>query len=112
MDKEGLTEKEARSEAKDLMLPKNRAVFLRDYKDFVETEIDLNHRHLYKEVINDIKKLVDNKHLKLDQAISRAVNSRKRKFYELLQPDESDSDDSDTEETDDSNTEENTEWQW
>ena len=108
MDKEGLTEKEARSEAKEQMLPKNRAVFLRVYKDFVKTEMDLNHSHLHKEVMLDVKKLVDNKHLKVSQAISRAVNSRKRKFNELLQEEESDSDESDTEDTDDSDKDEDT----
>lgn len=90
------------------MLPKNRAVFLRVYKDFVKTEMDLNHSHLHKEVMLDVKKLVDNKHLKVSQAISRAVNSRKRKFNELLQSEESDSDESDTEDTDDSDTDEDT----
>lgn len=109
MDKKDLTEKEARSEAKDLMLPKNRAVFLREYKDFVKTEMELNHSNLHKEVMLDVKKLMDIKHLKVNQAISRAVNSRKRKFDELLQPEESDSDESDVEDTDDSDTDENTE---
>ena len=108
MDNEGLTEKEAKSEAKEQMLPKNRAVFLRVYKDFVKTEMELHHSHLQKEVMLDVKKLVDNKHLKVSQAISRAVNSRKRKFDKLLQPEESDSDENDTEDTDDSDTDENT----
>ena len=91
------------------MLSKNRAVFLRDYKDFIQTKKELKHSHLHKEFLNDVKALMDKNELKLNKAVSRAVNSRKRKFDELLEPDESDSEESDTEEADDSATDENTE---
>ena len=84
-------------------------MLLRESKDFVKTEIELNHSHLHIEVLADVKKLVDNKHLKVSPAISRAVNSRKMKFDELLQPEETDSDESDTDGTGASDTDENTE---
>ena len=111
MDKEDVSEKEARSKAKEQMLPKNRNVFVRDYKEFVRTEMELKQSQLHKEVMDTVKSLMENKHLKLNQAISRAVNSRKRKFDELLEPAESDSDESDSEETDDTDDAEDSEWQ-
>ena len=111
MDKEDVSEKEGRSEVKEQMFPKNRNMFVRDYKEFVRTEIELKHSQLHKEVMDAVKSIVENKHLKLTQAILRAVNSRKRKFDELLEPDESDSDESDTEEPDGTDDDENSESQ-
>ena len=104
MDKEDVSEKEARSEATERMLPKNR-------NDFLRTEIELKQSQLHKEVMDAVKSLMENKNLKLNQAISRAVHSRKRKFNELLEPEESDSDESDTEETDDTDDDEDSESQ-
>ena len=109
MDQEDVSEEEARSEAKEHMLRKDRNVFIRDYKEFVRTEMELKQSQLHKEVIDNIKSLIENKHLKLGQAISRAINSRKRKFDELLEAEESDSDESDTEKTDDTDDEEDSE---
>ena len=109
IDKEDVSEKEARSEAKQHMLPKDRNVFIRDYKEFVRTEMELKQSQLHKEVIDNVKSLMENKHLKLGKAISRTINSRKRKFDELLEAEESDSDESDTEETDDTDDEEDSE---
>ena len=111
MDQEDVSEEEARSEAKEHMLRKDRNVFIRDYKEFVRTEMELKQSQLHKEVIDNIKSLIENKHLKLGQAISRAINSRKRKFDELLEAEESDSDESDTEKTDDTDDEEDSEQQ-
>lgn len=109
MDSEDLTEKEARNEATERMRSKYRALFLRDYKDFVQTEMELKHSRLHKEVLTDVKALMDKNKLKLSKAVSRAVNSRKRKFDELLEPDEeSDSEENDTEEADASDNDETT----
>ena len=105
MNTEDLTEKEARNEAKHQMLPKTRTVFLRDYKDFIQTEMELQHSELHREVINDVKSLMDKNGLELSKAISRVVNGRKRKFDELLEPEESD-DESDGAETDENDTDE------
>ena len=109
MDSEDLTEKEARNEATERMHSKYRAMFLRDYKDFVQTEMELKHSRLHREVLNDVKALMDKNELKLSKAVSRAVNSRKRKFDELLESDESDSEESDAEEADDSDNDVTTE---
>ena len=109
MDSEDLTEKEARNEATERMRSKYRALFLRDYKDFVQTEMELKHSRLHKNVLTDVKTLMDKNKLKLSKAVSRAVNSRKRKFDELLEPDEeSDSEENDTEEADASDNDETT----
>ena len=109
MDSEELTEKEARNEATERMRSKYRAVLLRHYKDFVQTEINLKQSRLHKEVLTDVKALMDKNKLKLSKAVSRAVNSRKRKFDELLESDEeSDSEENDTEEADDSDNDETT----
>ena len=105
INSEDLTQKEARNEAKHRMLPKTRTVFLRDYKDFVQTEMELQHSELHREVIHDVKSLMDKNGLELSKAISRVVNGQKRKFDELLEPEESD-DESDTAETDESDTDE------
>ena len=98
MDNEDVSEKEARSEAKEKMLSKDRNVFIRNYKDVLITETELKHSQLHKEVTDAVKSLMEKAHLQLNQAISRAANSRKRKFDELLEADESDTDESDTEE--------------
>ena len=83
MDSENLTEKDARNEATGRMRSKYRAVLLRDYKDFVQTEIELKQSRLHKEVLTDVKAVMDKNKLKLSKAVSRAVNSQKRKFDEL-----------------------------
>ena len=101
MDKEDISENEAREEAREQMLLKDRALFLRLYKDFLKTELDLKHSHLHKEILNEIKDLLEHESLSLEKAISHVLNGKKKKFDELLQSvEETDSDQSDIEESD------------
>ena len=106
MDSEHISEKEARTEAKELMLPRDRSLFLKEYKKVLENELKLRQSPLHREIKKDIDELINEKSLKTSLAISRVLNRRKRKFDELLKADDSDSEQDDESEDDESESDE------
>ena len=85
MDNE-ISENEAREEARAQMFLKDKALFLRLYKDFLKTELDLKHSHLLQEILDEIKGLLEHESLSLEKTISYVLNGKKKKkFDELLQ---------------------------
>ena len=102
MDSEHISEKEARTEAKELMLPRDKSLFLKEYKKVLENELKLRQSPLHREIKKDIDELINEESLKTSLAISRVLNKRKRKFDELLKADDSDSEQDDESEDDES----------
>ena len=78
MDNE-ISENEAREEARVQMFLKDKALFLRLYKDFLKTELDLKHSHLLEEILDEIKDLLEHESVSLEKTISYVLNGKKKK---------------------------------
>ncbi|MEW8543593.1 MAG: hypothetical protein AB2693_08650 [Candidatus Thiodiazotropha sp.] len=101
MDSENISEKDARAEVKELMLPRDRSLFLKEYTKVLEDEFKLRKSPLHREIKRDIDELMNEESLKTSLAISRVLNQRKRKFDELLEADDSDSEQDEESDNDD-----------
>ncbi|XP_056001847.1 coiled-coil domain-containing protein 1-like [Ostrea edulis] len=97
-----LTQREAREEVKDIMLPKDRALLLRKYKRILTLTSNLNKSKLHRGIREEVSSLMENTDIDVEKTISRVLNKHKQDFDELLDIDDNtDDEESDEEEESD-----------
>ncbi|KAK3092712.1 hypothetical protein FSP39_006378 [Pinctada imbricata] len=89
-----MSKKDAKEEASDIMLSKDRSLFMKKYKDFLMHMHELNASRLHRMIKQEIIELVAEKDVDIDQAIEQVIKRHRTDFDSLFgNYDESDDED-------------------
>ncbi|KAK3105224.1 hypothetical protein FSP39_020148 [Pinctada imbricata] len=102
-----MSKKDAKEEASDIMLSKDRSLFMKKYKDFLMHMHELNASRLHRMIKQEIIELVADHDVHIDQAIEQVIKRHRTDFDSLFE-NYDDSDDEDGSE-DDMDTKDNNE---
>ena len=102
---ENVSKEEARQEASDLMLSKDKTLLMKKYKNFLVHMYDLNASKLHRDIRKEISDLVTNNSLDIETAAARVIKQHKADFDSLFEDyehsEDEDDDDDDSMEADD-----------
>ena len=82
---ENLSKEEARQEASDLMLSKDKSLFMKKYKALLVHIYDLNQSKLHRDIRKEISELVENKSVDIETAAARVIKQHKSDFDSLFE---------------------------
>ncbi|KAK3084610.1 hypothetical protein FSP39_016240 [Pinctada imbricata] len=102
-----MSKKDAKEEANDIMLSKDRSLFMKKYKDFLMHMHELNASRLHRMIKQEIIELVAEKDVHIDQAIEQVIKRHRSDFDSLFENYDESDDEDDSE--DDMDTEDNSE---
>ncbi|KAK3107334.1 hypothetical protein FSP39_012070 [Pinctada imbricata] len=86
-----MSKKDAKEEASDIMLSKDRSLFMKKYKDFLMHMHELNVSRLHRMIKQEVIELVAEKDVHIDQAIEQVIKRHRTDFDSLFENyDESD----------------------
>ena len=104
MENQGVNEEDAKEEANELFLPRERRLLIKDYKQLLLRLYALKQSPLHRQITGEISNLMDKKSYSYEKAILVVLRKNTYVFDEHLSQDsdgksENDSDDDDTEST-------------
>ncbi|KAK3106066.1 hypothetical protein FSP39_011921 [Pinctada imbricata] len=103
-DDPDMSKKEARDDASELMLNKDRSLFMKKYKNFISNMFRLNASKLHRSIKNEISNLMDDKDYDMEEAVDLVLKRHKQDFgslfedYEQMDDNEQSDEESDSEE--------------
>jgi hypothetical protein len=84
-----LSKTEVRDEVSEMMLSKDRNLFLKKYKRILVIFAQLNKSKLHREITKEVSTLVEKKDIDLGIAVSGVLNKYRQEFDQLLEADDS-----------------------
>jgi hypothetical protein len=103
MAEHNITEKEAKREADELFLPRERKELMKDYKKLLETLHNIKESPLHRKITRGIQSLMNAEEYSFVKVASICIRKNKHLFDELLEQD--DNTESEEENDNDSNVE-------
>ena len=83
-----ITEKEAKREADDLVLPRERKELMKDYKKLLETMHNIKEGPLHRKITREIQLLMNAEGYSFAKAASICIRKNKHLFDEFLEQDD------------------------
>ena len=88
MAEQNVTENEAKREADELFLPRERKELMKDYKKLLETMYNIKESPLHRKITRQIQSLMNAKGYSFVKAASISIRKNKHLFEELLEQDD------------------------
>ena len=90
MEDKNLTENEAKQEADELFLPRERRLLIKDYKTFLTRAYAIKRSPLHNQITKETQNLMEENGYSFGKALSLVLRRNRHMFDELLEDDNSD----------------------